>query len=164
VLADGGKLMERRKTKDGKPFRIGAPDFAIVCMRHADGTLSRLTVNFYVAGPNTRVREGLEVHGDTGSIVLHSTSQPNSPLTAGAFGAQMTDVPLVRTPPERVEWARPVDDMAEAIRARRRPRCTGEHAAHVLDICRSIEKAIDTGRAVALRSDFPKPKPMDWAK
>ena len=163
VLADGGKLMERRTTKDGKPFRIGAPDFSIACLRHADGTLSRLTTNFYIAGPNTRVREGLEVHGDAGSLILESTSSPNCAVRLGAFGAEMRNVPLVRPGPQGVEWARPLDDLGAALRERRRPRCTGEHAAHVLDICKSIEKSIARGRAIALTSTFVRPAPMPWA-
>jgi predicted dehydrogenase len=163
VLADGGRLMERRKTKDGKPFRIGAPDFAVACLRHADGTLSRLTVNFYVAGNNTRVREGMEVHGDAGSIVLDSWTHPASTVRAGAFGQELANVPLVRPGPDHVEWARPVDDLADALRTKRRHRCTGDHAAHVLDVCRAIEKATDAGRAIALRSTFPRPAPMPWA-
>ncbi len=155
-------LSPNRVTKDGVAFTIEAPDFYVVNIEFPTGTLVRLTANFYVSN-HTRQGEGIEFHGEKGSLHLHSWFMANSALEHSDFGQQYAPVPLVRPAEVGLDWARGLVDFTTAITDDRPSRVTGEHAAHVVEILEATNESARTGLAVELKSRFAPPAPMDWA-
>jgi predicted dehydrogenase len=155
-------LKKDRVTKDGQAFSIEAPDFYVVNIEFPNGTLVRLTANFYVSS-HTRQAEGLEFHGDKGSLHLHSWFVADSGLDHADFGKEYEPVPLVRPAAVSLDWARGLLDFTDAIRDNRASRVTGDHAAHVVEILEATNESARTGKMVELISTFTPPAPMDWA-
>src|SRR5215203_1199582 len=70
VTAYGKVLYPDRVTKEGVPFHIDTPDWVVAAVELANGTVVRLTTNFYVG--NHSKQKGLEFHGDLGSLYMSS--------------------------------------------------------------------------------------------
>ena len=156
-------LKPNRITKDGVPFTIEAPDFYVVNIEFPSGKLVRLTADFYVSG-KTRQGEGIEFHGDIGSLHLHSWFMANSSLSYAEFGKEYEPVPLAREAKVGLDWARGLQDFSDAIKENRPSRVTGDHAAHVVEILEATNQSAKTGKTVELHSRFTPPEAMDWAK
>ena len=156
-------LKPNRITKDGVPFTIEAPDFYVVNIEFPGGKLVRLTADFYVSN-KTRQGEGIEFHGDIGSLHLESWFSGNSSLSYAEFGKEYEPVPLAREPKVGLDWARGLQDFTDAIKENRPSRVTGDHAAHVVEILEATNQSAKTGKTVELHSRFTPPEAMDWAK
>ena len=156
-------LKPNRITKDGVPFTIEAPDFYVVNIEFPGGKLVRLTADFYVSG-KTRQGEGIEFHGDIGSLHLHSWFMANSSLEYAEFGQDYAPVELAREAKVGLDWARGLQDFTDAIKENRPSRVTGDHAAHVVEILEATNQSAKTGKTVELHSRFTPPEAMDWAK
>jgi predicted dehydrogenase len=156
-------LKPNRVTKDGHPFSIQAPDFYVVNLEFPSGLLVRLTANFYVSN-HTRQGEGIEFHGDIGSLHLHSWFSATSELEYAEFGEEYQPVPLAREATVGIDWARGLQDFTDAIKQNRTSRVTGEHAAHVVEILEATNESAKIGKTVELHSRFTPPDAMDWAK
>lgn len=164
VQATGRILKKERVTQGGEAFALDYPDYVCANLEFASGAMARLTSDFYVAGNNSK-QTGVEFHGDAGSLVLGHWFMFDSTVEAAAFGEPLQPVPLVRPGYKGgAEWARCIVEMAEAIAEGRRPRATGEHAAHVIEVICAINSSMKEERPVEVRSDFPPPEPMDWAR
>ncbi len=156
-------LKPERTTKAGESFTVTAPDFYVVHLEFPGGLLMRLTANFYVSG-STRQGEGLEFHGDLGSLHLDSWFNADSKLSHAAFGEAYQPVALRQPAEVSLDWARGLHDFVVAIRDGRASRVTGEHAAHVVEILEATGESARTGQSVNLTSSFTRPEPMDWAR
>ena len=177
VTAFGTVLYRDRVTRDGTPFEVDTPDFAVAVVEFADGAVARLTANFYV-GFHSRQR-GIEFHGDRGSLLLSDWHDFNGMVEYAGFGGTWPDadtayqpIPYVKEPygaggpggpGSGVEWSRGVVDMAEAIRDDRPQRISAAQAAHVVEIVSTVHRAFRDGCRMEITSDFPRPAPMEWA-
>lgn len=162
VRAVGTVLLADRRTKTGVPFRPVADDFVVAMLTMADGAVVRLTCSFYVDGSRT-VGEGVEFHGDDGSLVLSSWTAPRASVRTTPFGGSWSDVALC--PGEGgddVAWSRGLKDLARAIDEGRPHRATGEHAAHVVEVVNAIAEAAAAGGVINVTSTFPRPEPIGW--
>ncbi|MCG3147195.1 MAG: Inositol 2-dehydrogenase/D-chiro-inositol 3-dehydrogenase [Verrucomicrobiae bacterium] len=162
VTAAGKVVLPDRKTKDGIPYTVTTPDWQTACLEFESGLLARVTASFYV-GNLSRTREGLEVHGDAGSLILDSWTNFASAVRFGQFGETAMPVPLVTEPYQGVEFGRGAVELATALREKRPHRNGAEHAAHVVEIMQAILTSVKTGKAVKVKSKFPAPAPMPWA-
>ena len=177
VRAFGKVIYPDRVTRDGTPFRVNTPDFAIAAVEFASGAVARLTANFYV-GFHSKQR-GIEFHGDKGSLSLSDWHDFNGAVEYAGFDGTWPDfdtayqpIPYVKKPYDSgrqgpgsgVEWSRGVVDMAEAIRDNRPQRISGAQAAHVVEIIACIHQTFQDGCRVEIGSEFPQPAPMDWAR
>ncbi len=162
VTAYGKVLHPDRVTKEGKKFHIKTPDWVVAAIEMADGTVLRLTTNFYV-GHHTR-QKGLEFHGDKGSLYLGCFQNFDTEVAFTEFGKQYERLPYVKEPFKGTEWGRAVVELAAAIEENRPQRPTGKHAAHVVEILCAIAKSVKKGKSVKVKSNFTQPTPMDWAK
>ncbi len=154
-------LMPDRVTKEGRPFHITTPDWAVTVVEFASGLVARLTTSFYVT--NRTKQTGLEFHGDEGSLYLHTWHDFNSAVEFAPFGHPYEPVPLVKEPFPGVQWGRSVAEIADAIREGRPHRASGEQAAHVVEILNAATQSATSQRPVDLVSTFTPPAPMPWA-
>jgi predicted dehydrogenase len=161
VTAFGTVLHPDRVTKEGIPFHIDTPDWVVAAVELANGTVVRLTANFYVG--NQCKQKGLEFHGDLGSLHLGSFQDFHASVETAPYRGEYTPLPYVREPYQGIEWGRAVVEMAEAIEEGRPQRATGAQAAHVVEILSAIQQSYTEGRPVAITSDFTPPSPMPWA-
>lgn len=162
VSSFGRVLYPNRVTKEGRPFSITTPDFAVTMVEFDGGAVARLTTNFYVL--NSVSQQGVEFHGDAGSLHLGSWQNFDTSLRFAPFGQPYEDVPPLRPPFEGTRWGMNVAEVADAIRENRPHRATGEHAAHVVEILQAAVESMRTHRPVALVSSFAAPEPLEWAK
>jgi predicted dehydrogenase len=161
VLAYGTTLHPDRLTKTGVPFQITTPDWMLVMVELANGTVVRLTTNFYV-GQHSK-QAGIEFHGDRGSLYLSSWQLFNASVEFAPFGKAYEAVPLLKEAPRGTPWGRGVAEMAQAMIADRPHRVTGEHAAHVVDILCAAVESRERSQPVAVHSSISPPAPLDWA-
>ena len=77
---------------------------------------------------------------------------------------QDPEVAPLREPPPGTMWGMNVAEIADALRADRPHRASGEHAAHVVEILEAAATSMREGRPLAVDSTFAAPEPMDWAR
>jgi predicted dehydrogenase len=163
--AYGTVLHPDRVTQEGKSFHIDTPDFAVALIELESGPLVRLTSDFYVSRRSSK-QDGVEFHGDIGSLYLASWHNFDVPVELADFNEPLQPVPLVKEPykgSRLVEWGRGVRDLAQAIVEGRPHRATGEQAAHVVEILEAISQSMKTSQPVSIHSGFTPPTPMEWA-
>jgi predicted dehydrogenase len=160
-MAYGKTLHPDRVTKTGVPFHISTPDWVLLMVELANGTVIRLTTNFYV-GQHSK-QAGVEFHGDLGSLYLSSWQNFDATVEYAPFGKQYEPVPYVKDPTRGTPWGRGVAEMAEAMLAGQPHRATGEHAAHVVDILCAAVESMQRSEPVAVCSEMTCPAPMEWA-
>ena len=143
--------------KQGETFTVTTPDHVNGLLQFECGAGGRLGASFTVA---KTVHTGVEIQGTEGALRLESPTAFNSQISFCPIGEkEWKPVPYVAEPFKGIEWCRGILDLAEAIRQDRPPRCSGEQANHILDICLSILDAAKTGQEVALSSTFTRPAP-----
>ena len=164
VSAAGRVIHPERVTAAGVRFEVATPDFAVLVLELAGGTIVRLTANFYVPRRSTK-QVGVEFHGDDGSLYLSDWQRFDATVEYASFGKECkyTSVPLVAPAHPGTEWGRGVREMAQAIAEGRPHRATGELAAHVVEIVCATACSIELGEPVEIRSSFTPPEPMGWA-
>jgi len=162
VTAFGRTLLRDRQTKDGSPFSIEAPDFYAALIEFENGALGRLTANFYVAP--SKQGATMEFHGDAGALFLGSSYMFDTAVEFAPFEGAFAPVPLAREGFAGVEFARGVEDLAEAILDGRPHRCAARMAQHVVEVAEAIHTSAATGNPVAVSSTFTPPEPMPWAR
>lgn len=161
VVAYATTVEPERTKLDGAAFTPGAPDFVVAVLELAGGVVVRLTANFYVPASKQR---GLEFHGDRGSLYMPTWGEADSSLELQRRGEEYAPVPLVREPFHGIDWSRALVDLAQSLEEGRPHRMSAEHAAHVVEILCAVEESAAEGKPVQVRSDFPRPEPMDWAR
>jgi predicted dehydrogenase len=162
--AYGTVLHPDRVTQAGIPFHIDTPDFAVALIELANGPLIRLTSDFYVSRRSSK-QDGVEFHGDIGSLYLQSWHDFNVAVEYAGFGQPFQPVALVKPGYKgnrSVEWGRAVREMAEAISQDRLHRATGAQAAHVVEILDAITQSMKSHQPVPIHSSFTPPPPMEW--
>ncbi|MCX7869466.1 MAG: Gfo/Idh/MocA family oxidoreductase, partial [Terrimicrobiaceae bacterium] len=156
VVAGGGILFPHRTTKESKPFTVASEDWTAAVLTLASGLKARITSSFYVGGPDAA--RGLEVHGDEGSLFLDRWDFFDARVRLASGGGPARPVPLDVPSAGGIEFARGVRDLARALLNDRPHRCTGAHAAHVVEVCEAILQSARSGQKVSLDSDFPTPE------
>ncbi|HEU5361856.1 MAG TPA: Gfo/Idh/MocA family oxidoreductase [Gaiellaceae bacterium] len=154
--------LAERVDRDGASFTIEVPDFTVALLEHETGLVSRVTASFYTTAGYQR---GIELQGDDGLLWLPTWLDAGSRLLLSPTGNadDYAEVEPLRPPYPGVDWSRPLVDLAAAVREGRRPRASGEHAAHLVEVLEAIERSNREGGRVAVRSSFPQPEPMPWA-
>lgn len=161
VTAVGKTLLANRTTKDGVPFSVTTPDFYAAVIEFESGAIGRLTTNFYVRP--SKQGETMEFHGDVGSYFLGSWCMFDAAVEYSEFAGEFSVVPSVREGFKGVEFARGVEDLADAILNDRPHRCSARMALHVVEAIEAIHASARTEKPVAITSSFTAPEPMPWA-
>ncbi|MDQ3709104.1 MAG: Gfo/Idh/MocA family oxidoreductase [Actinomycetota bacterium] len=161
VTASATTLLKQRWTRDGQRFSVESPDFVVAVVELVDGTLVRLTTNFYVADPARQ--RGVELHGDEGSLWLSTWFAFGGRLEHSPLGEPYRDVPLIRTPQVTLPWAAGVEELARVAVEGGAHLTSGAHAAHVVEIVEAALHSARSGTPVEVQSRFPRPQPLSWA-
>lgn len=161
VTATGKVVHPHRVTKEGRKFTITTPDFVLAMLEFEEGLTARLSANFYVKGG--KQGGGLEFTGDLGSVYLGNFQGFDAEVEYAPFGAPYETVPPVRPPFKGTEFARAVEEMADAMITGRPQRASGAQAAHVVEILEAMGTSMREGGPVAVKSNFVPPTPMEWA-
>ena len=165
VCGFGRVVLSERVAKGGLKFRVKTPDFTLALLEFKDGPVVRLTANFYVDRDRSKGGGSLEYHGDAGRIWTGDFQNFDAPVECAVGAEKYRRVPPLRRPYRGVEFARGVEDLADAIRENRPHRATGEHAAHIVEVVVAIQRSIEAkGRSITVKSDFSPPAPMPWAR
>ena len=161
VTASATTLLAQRSTREGQWFNVESPDFVVAVVELADGTLVRLTTNFYVHDPARQC--GVELHGDEGSLWLSTWFTFGERLEHSPSGEPYRDVPLIRTPQVMLPWAAGVEELARVAIEGGVHLTSGAHAAHVVEIIEAALSSARGGTPVQIQSRFPRPQPLAWA-
>ncbi|CAN5865548.1 hypothetical protein BH23ACT4_BH23ACT4_08260 [soil metagenome] len=148
LSAHASTVLADRLDMNGAGFAVGAPDYWLVELEHASGTRVRLTVNFYVKGD-----EGVEFHGDEGSLRLGSWFSPASSLVFTPYEGPATPVPTPEAP-EHVDWSVGVAELVAAIDEGRPSQLDRDRSVHLVEILEAAETSANTGSPVALSTGF----------
>jgi predicted dehydrogenase len=154
VTAFGTVLYPDRLTMTGEEFTPEAPDFGVAVVELENGTVVRLTANFYVS--RATKQSGIELHGDTGSIFLSDWQAFDATVEIARFGEPYEAV-LVENAYPGTDWGRALGDLSDAIGAGRPHRATGAHAAHIVEILDATTTSVVDGRTVEITSSFAPP-------
>jgi predicted dehydrogenase len=124
--------------------------------------VSRVTASFYTTAGYQR---GIELNGDDGILWLPTWGDANSRVLLSRTGNadDYEVIEPVRPPFTGIDWSRPLVDLADAVHHGRRPRASGEQAAHVVEVLEAIERSSREGGRVEVTSSFAPPEPMPWA-
>lgn len=165
VAALGRVLIPDRVAKGGRRFRVTTPDFVVATLEFARGPLVRLTANFCVERGTSKGGGSLEYHGEAGRLYTGDFQLFQAPVEWGKRGEPYRPVRHVRPPFQGVEFGRGVQELADAIRENRRHRLCGEHAAHVVEVVEALHRSLKArGGPMRVKSSFPPPAPMPWAR
>ncbi|MBO3804127.1 MAG: Gfo/Idh/MocA family oxidoreductase [Candidatus Brockarchaeota archaeon] len=144
--------------KKGKAFDVTTPDHVDGILEFSNGAMGRLSASFVV---EKSAHTGIEITGSSGTLRADSPVDFDSPVLFCPIGKRdWSTIPLLAKPYRGVEWSRGLLDIADAIKKGRQPRCSGEQANHILDVCLSILEASELGREVRLSTTFKAPEPV----
>jgi predicted dehydrogenase len=155
VSAVSARLLATRRT-EATSFHLDRDDFTAATLHLADGALAQLTCSFYVDGAESG-REGIEFHGDAGSLYLNSCWATHSGVSAVTHDGVRRHIISSDRDSEHIDWALGVSDLIDAVLNDREPRTSAEHAAHLLEVADAITTSADVGHAMPVTSSFPAP-------
>jgi predicted dehydrogenase len=139
----------------GKNWRVTRRGNISGVLDFAAGSVGVITTTAEVGGDYPR----LEVYGTEGSLVTNDPNSYTGPVILRAKDGASQQVSLPKGFPA---WGRGlgVAELAQAVRAGRAPRASGELMYHVLDIMHAIHDASAEERHLHLDSGCPRPEPF----
>lgn len=159
----GHYLLPERRNKAGETFKIGQPDFFLAELTFANGTIGRLTTNFYVLAGDQG--SSVEFHGDDGDLVLGSSFLFDAPVKFTKRGEKTKTVPPIVRATEAFEIGRGVDELARAIQTQQPHLTSAEHARHIVDVITAMHRSADQkGASQRIDSEFPAPGTPFWVR
>lgn len=140
----------------GKTFRVTRPGNISGVLDFAAGYVGVITTTAEVAGYHPR----LEIYGSEGVLV---TNDPNAYTGAVTIRPGKGEPQQVSAPEGFPAWGRGLGaaELAQAIRAGRPPRASGDLMYHVLDIMHAMHEASARERHLQLESGCPRPEPFE---
>ncbi|TWU57882.1 Gfo/Idh/MocA family protein [Rubripirellula reticaptiva] len=168
----------------GTPVDIQTPDFTVVCLRFADGVVARLTCSI-VAPHDHQMR----VIGDAGTLSVEDCWYYDSPVHLEPFsnlsmrrrkipfmtrikGVHPRKISFVRNPkmPHRyrtgghkMDFARGIAEMADAVTEGRDSRLSADFSLHINEIVLKIQTPPGGNTTQELTTSAGEFKPMSWA-
>lgn len=180
VTAFASCLMPDKGTE--RPLEVVAPDFSVACIEFVSGVVARLTCSIYP--PSNR---SFKVIGDEGIIIVPNgwdngasvrikrfmNSDRRLRLLASKIISRYfrQNYQLVREPlpahyfknSHKMDYARGVAELADAISEKRPCRISARYALHVNEIVLAIQYPSLMGTPRRLTTTFEPIEPMPWA-
>jgi predicted dehydrogenase len=167
----------------GLPVDQVTNDFTVACIEYSGGVIARLTCSIY--GPHNH---SLRIIGDEGILSIEDCWDYGSAVhlsrrtriglkaekhehLARLVGLGPKRLPLVRKPrfgfktrgANRMDFARGIADLADAIQERRPPRIAAEFALHINELVLAIQNPDERGARHVMKTTFEPMSPMPWA-
>ena len=149
-LIRGGPLAGTRIPVSTPTNVAGALDFT-------GGAVGLLLASFDVVASEL---PWLEIHGSEGTLILPDPGEYGGTVRFSGRG-DTEWVELYRAPVHGDDRGIGAAEMAEAMRADRPHRASGELGRHVVDVLSSLLEASEAGRAIDLTTTCDRPAPMD---
>ena len=167
VTAFASCLIEDKLTD--APLHPNAPDFSVGCIELQDGVIARLT-NSIVAPRD----HGMRIIGDRGELVVRNCWDYHAPVflrRSTRFGKLVYPLRPARWQSlrwgfrvnHRMDFARGVTELAEAITEGRPCRLSAQSALHVTEICLSLQECAALGTPRTIESSVAPIAPTAWA-
>jgi predicted dehydrogenase len=181
VTAFSSRSMREKWMADG--VEDPAPDFSVACVRYESGVVARLTCS--IVAPVDRT---LTIIGQDGILQVGDSWDYRSPIyirRRDFLGRVANKYPFVSKLPvvgerkyallkgtgensyrktHKMDFARGVAELAEAIAGGRACRLSAQFCLHVNELVLAIHNAGDDGATYRVRSSFEPMKPMPWAE
>lgn len=154
VRAHGRVLLAQRCTRGGQRFSLRVPDLSVAWLDFAGGACARVTASFYT--PHGSKQQGLELHGDDGSLFLDSWHAFDAQLELAMRSEPYVPLAADHDAYPGYDYARGLAELVSAILEGRPHRNPAAHAAHVVDVIEAIDNAISRDRSV------PVSRPEGW--
>lgn len=155
-----------------KPLDLHSPDFSVACIKFRGGVVARLTCG--IVAPHDH---SLKIVGDQGVITTADSWNYRSPvwmrklitirrsLMLSPWRSRLplagrSSVHLQRQGATRMDYARGVAEMAQAISQHRQPRLNARFCLHVCELTLAIHYARETGGSHRLATTFEPLEPM----
>ena len=150
-----------------------APDFSVAVLRFASGVVARLTCSLIATHDHS-----LRIFGDRGVLRTTDTWMYSSPVSVRRslnLGPKSLQLPWMRKRlvgkkqrysyrgVQQMDFARGVDDLAQAIRLGRRSRLAGDYSLHVTELVLALQQSLVGGGTYEMTTTCPLPEPMPWA-
>jgi len=149
-------ILPGRSTKEGVAFTLTRPEFIVATLDFADGTVARLSCNFYTN--DSKQGSSVEFHGDQGTLALGSSFKFNATVERCVCGQPLAPVVLDRPGIDGIEFGRGVQELARAIAGGRPHRASAAQATHVIEIMEAIDRSAQASGALqTITSSFPPP-------
>ncbi len=166
------------------PVHAMAPDFSCACLEFQSGVVARLTCGI-VAPHDHR----LQIFGDEGTLSTEdgwyydspvyfepfstlSTRMKKLPLAARLRGVHRRRLPLVRSPKtsftyrtggHRMDFARGIAEMADAIDQGRDSRLSGDFSLHINEAVLKLQTPVAGNATQTMQTTVGECSPMPWA-
>lgn len=177
-------LWPDRQISPDELLNITTPDFTVACITFESGVVARLTCS--LVAPFNHV---LQIAGDTGVIRVNECWNYSAPVYLDKFSplryraeryAITREYPVIKNllapgpriyPPVRksslrhrnaryrMDWARGIADLAQAIREKRRSRLPADHCLHVTELALAIQNCNHSSYQV--KTTFEPLQPLD---
>lgn len=159
------------------------PDFSVACIEFSGGVVARLTCSIFATHDHA-----LRIFGDGGILSTEDCWDYGSPVyvqrrsrlglkaekhprAARLVGLGPREIELARRPKfafrakgaNRMDFARGIAEMADAIREKRPSRMSARFALHVNEIALAIQNPRQMGSPRALTTTFVPVAPMPWS-
>jgi predicted dehydrogenase len=158
IAAHQTVVYPHRTTLEGRDFTITSPELTMAIFEIGDAVV-RLTTNFFVHRSNSHQKGRIELHGETGSVVLGNFQDNNATVEHSAFGEPLQGDAWPEDTPEQQQFGRGLKEVCVALQEGRRPRITGKQAAHVVDVLDTIAKVAKSHTPTEITSTFDPVEP-----
>jgi predicted dehydrogenase len=139
----------------GKKVKVEVPTHYAGTMDFSGGAIGTIIMSFDV-WPG-QPQPCITIYGTEGTMLVPDPNTFNGPVQIKRAGEkEFTAAPLTHSE-ERLRGTGVADMACSVLRRRRKYRCNGELATHVVEVMGAFEKASASGRCVKLASRPPRP-------
>jgi len=140
----------------GERFAVTTPTHTSAAMELDGGVTANLVASFEA---NDRYVCDLELHGTDGVLALPDPNAFGGALRIRRHRGDWEEIPYVSHGAQEARGAG-LGELVEAIAEGREPRASGRLGLHVIDAARSILRAAEEGRTVAVETSVEQPAPL----
>ena len=153
--------------------QFDAPDFSVAALQFASGVVARVTCSVIATHDHS-----LRIFGDRGVLRTTDTWMYSSPVSVRRsrnIGPKAVQLPWMRRRlvgkkrrysyrgVQQMDFARGVDDLAQAVSLGRPSRLSGDYSLHVTELVLALQQTLVGGGSYQMTTTCRSPEPMPWA-
>lgn len=142
----------------GKKVKVEVPTHYSGTVDFANGTVATVIMSFDVW--RGMPQPNITIYGSEGTLLVPDPNTFTGPVRLKrANETEFTEIPLTHSD-QRLRGTGVADMAYSLLRRRRKFRCTGELATHVVEVMAAFEKASTSGRYVSIKTPVVRPKTL----